>query len=287
MIYVVFGHQHFFNLQVASNSLTFSSILQKPYFLIVEAGMFAVDTFFYLGGFMAAYVLLRQKNFNLFTYPLVIFNRLLRIWPSYIVAILIFYSIFMHLGSGPNWHLGLDQVQLCDGMWRSLLFLDNFIYNGTQMCMNWGWYLQNDMQMFVVSGLVLLFYRKSKFATCFLIVLMIGASFAFTMAFNYTHYYKQPIHLEDFGPTDTSFPNLYIKPYSRCPPYLIGVLLGIAYVELLNCQKKQDNENTLIKIKNKFNQSKKYEKGCELLGLVILCFFVFIPRTSQLGLLWN
>ena len=110
MLWVIFGHEHFFNLQNASNTLTFSSTLEKPYFLFVEAGMFAVDTFFYVGGFMAAYVLLKEKFFSISNYPLLILNRLLRIWPSYLISILIFYSIFMHLGSGPNWDLAENQV---------------------------------------------------------------------------------------------------------------------------------------------------------------------------------
>ena len=179
---------------------------------------------------MAAYVLLREKHFSIMTYPLAILNRLLRIWPSYIVAILIFYSIFMHLGEGPNWQIVVGQVGLCDMMWRSLLFVDNFVKNGTEMCMNWGWYLQNDMQMFVVSAFFILIYKKNKFFASFSIILTILTSYAYTMSYNYTHHYKVPIHLEDFGPDDTSFTNLYIKPYSRCPPYLIGLLLGIGYI---------------------------------------------------------
>ena len=233
MLWVIFGHEYFFNLEAASNILTAAPILETPYFLFIEAGMFAVDTFFFLGGFMAAYVLLREKSFSFFTYPLAILNRVLRIWPSYIIAILIFYSILMHLGDGPIWHIWLDQVYLCDNMWRALLFIDNFVDNGTEMCMNWGWYLQNDMQMFAFSALLILFYKRDKFFGSFSIILTIVISFAFTMTYNYTHNYKVPIHFEDFGPEDTSFQNIYIKPYSRCPPYLIGLLLGIGYMELV------------------------------------------------------
>lgn len=32
-----------------------------------------------------------------------IVNRALRFWPSYIVVILIYYSLYVHSGSGPQW----------------------------------------------------------------------------------------------------------------------------------------------------------------------------------------
>ena len=51
-------------------------------------------------------------------YPFAILNRYLRIVPAFFVAILFFYSIFPHLGSGPKW-LGIgDAVKPCDNMWR-------------------------------------------------------------------------------------------------------------------------------------------------------------------------
>ena len=61
--------------------------------------------------------------------------------------------------------------------------------------MNWGWYLQNDVQMFIVSGLLLLIYKKSKFMGSYLIVLCTLGSYAYTMSYNFSHNFKQAIHL--------------------------------------------------------------------------------------------
>ena len=65
--------------------------------------MFAVDVFFYVGGFLLAYVFVKEGQNTLGKYPLAIVQRFLRFWPSYLFAILIFYSVYLHLGQGPHW----------------------------------------------------------------------------------------------------------------------------------------------------------------------------------------
>jgi len=65
--------------------------------------MLAVDAFLFVGGFFVGYSILKNKTFNLFTIPIIILNRAVRFWPSLLITILFFYSVFMHLGSGPYW----------------------------------------------------------------------------------------------------------------------------------------------------------------------------------------
>ena len=50
IFWVIFGHEYFYNLGVASNALSFSALLQTPFYLVVEAAMLAVDCFFFMGG---------------------------------------------------------------------------------------------------------------------------------------------------------------------------------------------------------------------------------------------
>jgi hypothetical protein len=45
-----------------------------------------------------------------------------------------------------------------------MFFVDNLVDNGEKMCMGWGWYLQNDMQIFIISMLFLFLYSQSKLA---------------------------------------------------------------------------------------------------------------------------
>lgn len=99
--------------------------------------------------------------------------------------------------------------------------------------MGWGWYLQNDMQMFIYCMFILLVYKYNRFSSFVLIYFSMAASFAFTMQQTFDHKYKNLTHLTDSDPTGSYNYDLYFKPWSRCPPYLYGLFLGILYYEFL------------------------------------------------------
>lgn len=107
---------------------------------------------------------MREKSKSILKYPLAILHRVLRFWPSYIVAILLYYSVYIHTNSGPIWQMNwtLGQIPYCEGAWKSLFFIDNLVDNGEKICMAWGWYLQNDMQIFVFSLIFIFIYTKNK-----------------------------------------------------------------------------------------------------------------------------
>ena len=59
-----------------------------------------MDTFFFVGGFLVAYAVLKEKSMSPMKYPLAILNRFLRFIPAYFIAMLIFYKILIQLGNG-------------------------------------------------------------------------------------------------------------------------------------------------------------------------------------------
>jgi peptidoglycan/LPS O-acetylase OafA/YrhL len=90
----------------SANWITLDNQFIKPFAVIPLGSFFAVDIFFYLGGFLLGYVFFTQlKKNNIFIYLMAMIHRLLRFYPSYITAILIWYQIFPHSGSGPFWPL--------------------------------------------------------------------------------------------------------------------------------------------------------------------------------------
>ena len=75
-------------------------------YLILVGGQYALDIFFFLSGFMAAFVLLsrlRKRNLRGRTYLYILLHRYLRFMPSMMVVMLIFWKISPHLGYGPLW----------------------------------------------------------------------------------------------------------------------------------------------------------------------------------------
>lgn len=146
---------------------------------------------------------------------------------------MIYYTIFPHLGSGPFWQNQVDLSNLCHSMWRPLLFVDNIVDNGDNMCMPWGWYLQNDIQLFFYCLIILVIYRKSRFWSFFAIFISIAANFWYVMEETYDNGEKWLSHISDAAQSQRYQLNIYYKPWGRCPPYLYGLLLGLLYYEFL------------------------------------------------------
>jgi peptidoglycan/LPS O-acetylase OafA/YrhL len=128
-MWVVLGHIFFYFIPGTVNiqtSLEKTTMLTYP-FLIVEAAFFSVDIFFFIAGFLLAYVFLKDVSKGFIKFPTAIFQRMLRLWPSYIFAILIYYSVYLHLGNGPNWGTDEKDVKYCNAMWKPLIFVDNLV----------------------------------------------------------------------------------------------------------------------------------------------------------------
>ena len=102
MMWVVIGHSFSFSLKVIENIASIPYFGNQAYILVLEAGILAVDVFFCLGGFFLAFIMLRNKITPKIC-GLGILQRALRVWPAFILSMLFFYSLYMRLGSGPNW----------------------------------------------------------------------------------------------------------------------------------------------------------------------------------------
>lgn len=92
----------------------------------------------------------------------------------------------------------LGQVPYCSSAWKTLLFVDNLVGNGEKMCMGWGWYLQNDMQIFVFSLVFILLYTKHRIAGYISLVGLIIMGLTFNMVEVIQRDIKQVTHLIDF-----------------------------------------------------------------------------------------
>ncbi len=98
MFWVILGHAYSEQLHNTVNLLSVEAQVETWFFLFVIAAFYAVDVFFFLGGFLVAYSFLREKSKNPLKYPMAIVHRVLRFWPSYLMAILILYGVFLQTG---------------------------------------------------------------------------------------------------------------------------------------------------------------------------------------------
>ena len=166
-------------------------------------------------------------------------------------------------------------------MWKSLLFINNLTDDMAGICLGWGWYLQNDMQLFIYSIFMLLIYNYKKIVGYFAIVWSMLASFAFVMVSTYINKYHNLNNVDDAS-TNSDYTNtLYIYPWSRAPPYLYGILFGIFYANFLLEEKNKESEDFLVRLKKKFEENKFLRIGVELIGVFIIFFIMIIQRTNQ------
>lgn len=103
MLWVIFGHQFSVRLKNDVNIYSVGDQVTKFFYLFVLGAFLAVDVFFFIGGFLVAYSFMREKSKSLLKYPMAILHRLLRFWPSYLMTIAIYYSVYIHTNDGPLW----------------------------------------------------------------------------------------------------------------------------------------------------------------------------------------
>ncbi|OMJ91130.1 hypothetical protein SteCoe_6394 [Stentor coeruleus] len=250
-------------------------------FIIVQAGFYAVDTFFWMSGFLAAYLFIteieKNKNLYLLKIFLAILHRFLRIIPVYMFCLFFFWTLQKHLGSGPGYVL-IDEFFNgdCQDYWyTNLIFLNNFIPEGRGSgCVEVGWYLANDMQFFIVASIIFVLYIKtSRVLGWVLIILMciIGCVSAGIVA----HLHELNTIIFAIDKCQEYIEYYYTKPYTRSPPYFLGIICGMILYTV-----KHYKENSVVYDK----LAHKIVKSCEnaffrysvfLIGWGIVNVFIF------------
>ena len=279
--WVVCGHT-LSSFITAKNYAYLAMFIKSWWVLILAGGLYAVDTFFYLSGFFTGFLLvskLKNMPFGLKSYLKIFFHRWIRLWPSYFVSILFLWKIGVYYGNGAMWIGFIKQAEMCTTAWRNLLFVDNFISEKQNYCFGWGWYLANDIQMFLLSPFICWIYLKNKEKGKNLIWILIFISFvaSYYESVNTGTTYILTKKMKGDHPGDYMF-DYYANSVVRMSPYMLGILLGFMFREY-----KNGENNIFTTLKN--SQSKSLISA--VLGFVLILLLVFYPRTVQTGAQWT
>ncbi|XP_023329081.1 nose resistant to fluoxetine protein 6 isoform X2 [Eurytemora carolleeae] len=246
MTWVIFGHGAMFILidNTVKNTMIEKITENIEYQVMLNAYM-AVDTFFFLSGFLLCYLLLKELERNS-RHGLILFNtylhRYLRLTPAYLAVIGFLATLrnkmFIY---PPNTDSGASEA--CrDQWWKMILYIHtlfdgdttNTIPKDSSMCMAQSWYLSVDMQMFLIGPPLILcmFYLKKRKTYLFY-----SAAMFITLIFTLIPGIITWIY--DFAPTDVLQGDkpgvrdadqqhnlIYKKPWSRAVPFIIGIWLG-------------------------------------------------------------
>ncbi|XP_065348117.1 nose resistant to fluoxetine protein 6-like [Cloeon dipterum] len=191
----------------------------------------AVDTFFFLSGLLTVYlVLLDQKKGRSFNFFKFILYRYLRI--SLPLAAMIFYLATLHKRAGvaPMWDLCIEpQSQICgDYWWVSLLYFANFYKPAETMCMAQAWYLMVEMQLAVLTPIVIYPLLKWPIIGLGIIGALTLGSIAMTFGLTLVYNFPWTVTLIPVESTADFGQLISANPAARAAPYLCG--MALAYV---------------------------------------------------------
>ncbi|XP_063973243.1 nose resistant to fluoxetine protein 6-like [Diachasmimorpha longicaudata] len=251
MVWIIMLHTSLFGQEFIDNK-TWSLRTGMTFVAqILTNGALAVDTYFFLSGFLLCHIFLKvarysedamlpeekpRKKFGLEKFAQAIVARFIRLTPAYMMVIGI-AEMNAHFYNRTSTFYMIERPQdTCPKYWwRNLLYINNF-YSREELCLSWSWYLSNDTQYFIF-GMALLLISTRYFHTA--VGIFIASLFASCLIPGYVAY------IYDYVPTLdelwNTFHIFYAPPWMRMGPYLVG--MATAYL--------------LFKLENKLNVGRK------------------------------
>ncbi|XP_034653957.1 nose resistant to fluoxetine protein 6 [Drosophila subobscura] len=227
LIWVIFGHE--FIIALISPNINQMDVLrwvQQAFSSFILYAPFSVDTFFFLSGLLLVVISLRflDKTKGKINVPMMYLHRYLRLTPLLAVAILVYWKLLPHLADGPLYEqVGFADYCVCERTWFwTLLYVQNYATKET--CITHTWYLAVDMQLYIISPILLIaLYRWGKKAAGGILLLMLLLSsclFATMLINNYKVLFKNG------GPDQDVQRKLYQATHNHAAPWLVGLLFG-------------------------------------------------------------
>ncbi|XP_074600843.1 nose resistant to fluoxetine protein 6-like [Brevipalpus obovatus] len=250
MIFIVLGHTYNFQLMMIPtvNPQSIQRGIKELWFQAFLNFSPWVDTFFLTSGILMVFTSLRTFQLIHLKYKengntIIIIGRFMircvslvarrywRLTPA-VGFMICLYIISARFSSGPNWAFMENYVSnSCKRLWwRNLLYVTNFFPG--DMCMGHTWYICCEFQ-FYIFGLLLITYLSSSFVVIGILLVIISlitslistAVVAFLTSSSPTWLAVEP------NGTESPALILYIWPFFRIGPYLIGMIVGYFMAE--------------------------------------------------------
>jgi peptidoglycan/LPS O-acetylase OafA/YrhL len=276
--WVIVGHGFsFVQFAPVMNMGTMGLIFNNTLFGIVPGGFYAVDSFFFLSGFLTFYLLsikMYPKK-GWVNFGLIYFHRYFRlIFPIVFVT---GFSMFLikYLGTGPYYVRNWDVLNRTweTYWWNNFLFINNlYPWDMGKNCIGWVWYLANDFQFFLISPPIIFAYCKQRRIGYILVFFLILSSMLINLSLSW-HY--------DLSVTLTSGKTngmniMYSKPWSRMGAYFVGALFGFSYFEYEKQDKHPElKDSTSSRIYWKFKTSRIASLISFIVGVGLTALYVF------------
>jgi peptidoglycan/LPS O-acetylase OafA/YrhL len=271
MLYVVLGHAYVNMIQLPTSNTTYINEFVKPlWFQIILGGVFAVDVFFYLSGFLGVYLMITKfQGKRMINFGLIYFHRFYRLVPNILLLTFFFMTFFQYFGSGPIWEIyhGLMTTDCSKNWWTNVLFI-NTMYPGTNSCMGWLWYLSCDMVYFIILPFQVVAYLNSRLAGYLTVFLILLVNIIVVISLTIKHDISSSLLV---GTGNSEY--IYFKPWARAGAYQIGVLVGMLYYEYTKGNKPEGDRSKIgYRLFMLVNLSKAVRYACYFLGFVTIIY---------------
>ncbi|KAL1506261.1 hypothetical protein ABEB36_005655 [Hypothenemus hampei] len=242
MVWVISVHTSYFQRDFIQNIPHGMRLSESFFAQIFSNSTFCVDTYFFLSGFLLAYLFfkkkeecLNSKEINYFNtikkYAFMLTHRFLRLTPTYVIALLLCSLVYTYFSRQSTLFFDETPEVLCDKYWwRNLLYINN-LFPRSEMCLSWSWYLSVDMQFFAIGSFLLLLsiihFKTAAGLLGFMIFIQIAATTFKSYSLGFIPTLDDQLeHLDA----------IYDLPWNRIGPYLVGV--ATAYILIIKLDNK-------------------------------------------------
>ncbi|XP_069356453.1 nose resistant to fluoxetine protein 6-like [Maniola hyperantus] len=158
IFWVIVAHVFLIISYLPSNVIYSIEWSQQYKSIWVTTAPLSVDTFFLLSGLLLVFISAKKLTGGqlIRNLPFFYLNRLLRMFPVLAAIVLYEASFSNRVADGPLWPVFMSiNVHKCRNFWwTTLLHLQNFI-NPLEACLGISWYLAIDVQLHILSPIVL------------------------------------------------------------------------------------------------------------------------------------
>ncbi|XP_060803883.1 nose resistant to fluoxetine protein 6-like [Amyelois transitella] len=227
MLWVVIGHT-FITENFIINVLDFYEYALSAKALWLTSAPYTVDTFFMMTGLLLVYTTVGKLTGKRLLQNLHLFylNRLVRLFPLLALAILLDVSLLNRIFDGPYWNTMADYMHSCkEFWWTTLLHIQNYA-TPSNMCVVHSWYVAIDVQLHIVSPLVLFWVLSKSRKTAWIVlaatlIVLYGTTTYYNAYKDFTGHF-----IVTSRPRLDYMENYYFNTFTRAGPFFVGMVFG-------------------------------------------------------------
>nr|XP_045584880.1 nose resistant to fluoxetine protein 6-like [Procambarus clarkii] len=240
--WVVLGHQYAYSTSVAQNELALVKMSKPVAFQVIANADVSVDTFFLMSGLLVSTGLLRLvATSGTFNAPYYYIHRIVRLLPPIALTVLVVATVSGLFVEGPA-SQGYTTYYLkgCrHSWWMDLTFTSNLFFpylvkmgktDEGSTCLPHCWYTGVDMQLYLVTPLVLLplcFWPKSGGAWAWVWAWTAASVVVPAVVVGAYHTWPASLLLQNDTEAMLEYNHkVYLMPWCRAGPYMVGVWAG-------------------------------------------------------------